>query len=80
MSGIEQYTLEQPAQWQAVLSAAAQHDFYFLPGYHAIAQEHDEGIAQLLVYRHDAATIAVPLLIRPIHNVPRPGGRSRHLV
>ena len=57
---------EQADEWMSVLRRATQHDFYFLPGYHALAERRGEGTAHLFAYRDGDYTIALPLLLRSI--------------
>jgi Acetyltransferase (GNAT) domain len=52
--------------WMEVLERSRQHDFYQLPQYHRVAEQHGEGTAQLFVYREADYTIGLPLLLRPI--------------
>ena len=52
------------AEWNAVLSKTHQHDFYHLPQYYGVAEQHDEGIARLFLYSENKYTIALPLLLR----------------
>jgi lipid II:glycine glycyltransferase (peptidoglycan interpeptide bridge formation enzyme) len=52
--------------WHDVVRGAMQHDFYFLPGYHALAGQRETGEAQLFVYTHGRHTLALPLVIRRI--------------
>jgi lipid II:glycine glycyltransferase (peptidoglycan interpeptide bridge formation enzyme) len=57
---------DQPDAWLEVVRGAVQHDFYFLPGYHAQAAQRENGDAQLFVYTHGRNTLALPLVIRRI--------------
>jgi hypothetical protein len=54
------------AEWLAVLGRSQQHDFHHLPQYHRVAEHRGAGTAQLFVYCEDDATIAFPLLLRPV--------------
>lgn len=61
---------EQRAQWLEVLEQSFQHDFYYYPAYHGLAEECGEGQAHLFVYSEGQYFIAIPLLLRPIAAVP----------
>lgn len=65
--------------WHEVLAQCPAHDFHHLPEYHAHAEAHGEGRACLFVHREMDATIAVPLLVRPLDTVPGLGGTARGL-
>jgi hypothetical protein len=56
-------------EWQSVLDRSVQHDFYFLPGYHALAEQRGEGKALLFVYEHGDYMIALPLLLRSLAGI-----------
>lgn len=56
--------------WTRVLAECPAHDFYHLPGYHALAERRGEGAARLFIYRDEAGIIALPLLLRPLEAVP----------
>ena len=60
----------QPDEWLEVLGRARQRDFYFLPGYHAMAERRGEGYARLFVFEKDGYMLAVPLLLRAIAGIP----------
>lgn len=64
---------DQAGGWMDVLACTAQHDFYHLPGYHHLAEERGEGVAQLFTYREGDYTVALPLLVRPVET---PGGEG----
>lgn len=57
-------------RWMAVLEQVYRYDFYHLPGYHAIAEAGNEGIAQFFVYTEGDYTLAFPILLRPVNTVP----------
>jgi hypothetical protein len=61
---------EQQAEWLEALDRCPQHDFYHLPGYHALAERHGEGTARLFIHEEGEHLIAVPLLLRPLRSVP----------
>ncbi|NTU80705.1 MAG: GNAT family N-acetyltransferase, partial [Chloroflexales bacterium] len=56
--------------WTAALEAAGPYDVYHLPAYHALAEQCGEGLARLFVYEDAGLTIALPLLLRPLDQVP----------
>jgi carbamoyl-phosphate synthase large subunit len=56
----------QSAEWMETLQRLVRHDFYFLPGYHALAEQRGEGEARLFVYEESGYLIALPLIVRPI--------------
>ena len=66
-------TLERE-EWTAAVQRATQYDFYFLPGYHALAERRGEGEARLFVYEQAGHTIVLPLLIRTLTDYPGIGG------
>ena len=53
-------------EWMRVLARVNRHDFYFLPEYHALAEQRGEGDARLFVYESDGYVLALPLMLRPI--------------
>lgn len=59
----------QTEAWNEVLRECPAHDFYHLPGYHALAESRGEGEPLLLAYRDEDYTIALPLLLRPVRAV-----------
>ena len=69
-------TLQQVDEWKRVLGRVAQHDFYFLPGYHAVAERRGEGSARLFVYEQGEYTLALPLLLRSLSDVAELGARA----
>lgn len=56
----------EPTAWSAALARAGRHDFYHEAWYHALAEQHGDGRAELIVVEGDDATLAVPLIFRPI--------------
>lgn len=66
----------QAEAWLSVLRRAMRHDFYFLPGYHALAEERGEGEARLFVYERDGYMLALPLMLRSIADVPELGNAA----
>ncbi len=70
ISQMEILDASQSTEWTDVLAECAAHDFYHLPGYHALAERRGEGAARLFVYRDEAGVIALPLLIRALETVP----------
>ncbi len=63
---LEVLTTADPTAWAQALAQAGRHDFYHEAWYHALAEARGEGRAELLVASHRGATVAVPLLFRPI--------------
>jgi hypothetical protein len=63
-------TTNQREEWTRTVQRATQHDFYFLPEYHALAERRGEGEARLFVYEQAGHTIALPLLIRTLADYP----------
>ncbi|MGQ9708508.1 MAG: GNAT family N-acetyltransferase [bacterium] len=61
---------EQEAKWQSVIECAWRYDFYYLPGYHLLAEKRGEGKARLFVYTDGKHFVALPLLIRPVEEIP----------
>jgi hypothetical protein len=59
-----------------VLQRCAGHDAYFLPGYQALAERRGEGEARLFVFDHGEHTIALPLLLRPLRELPELGSAA----
>ncbi len=59
-------TTRQAGEWQRVIERAVQHDFYFPPGYHALAEQRGEGSALLVVHEQAGYTLSLPLLLRPV--------------
>ena len=57
-------------EWMAVLEHSVQHDFYHLPGYHALAESRGEGTGRLFVYREGEYRLALPLLLRRVAAIP----------
>ena len=64
--GFRVLTTAQGDEWTEVLRRTWQHDFYFLPGYHVLAEQQGEGSARLFVYEEDEWMIALPLIFRPV--------------
>ena len=55
--------------WLQALRRSCRHDVYHLPGYHALAERRGEGTARLFTYVEGGYSIALPLLIRPLHGI-----------
>jgi len=66
---IEVIQLRQSGIWLEALQRCTQYDFYYLPDYHRIAEEHGEGQARLFLYREREYTIALPLLLRSLEHI-----------
>lgn len=62
------FRTSQRDQWTAAISLA-RHDFYHLPGYHALAEANGEGTAHLFHFAEDDRAISLPLLLRPLNGV-----------
>lgn len=56
--------------WASALARAGRHDFYHEAWYHALAEAQGEGEAALVVATSGEATLALPLLFRPIAGAP----------
>jgi len=64
-------------EWLSVLRrCSAMHDVYHLPGYHAVAERRGEGEARLFAYEQAGYTIALPLLIRTLADLPGIGASA----
>jgi hypothetical protein len=59
-------TTNQREEWTRAVQRATQHDFYFLPEYHALAERRGEGEARLFIYEQAGHIIALPLIIRTL--------------
>ena len=70
-------TTLQGEEWSRAVQRATQHDFYFLPEYHALAERRGEGEARLFVYEQAGHTIALPLHIRALPDYPGIGGWAK---
>ena len=70
MTGLQVLQLEQRAQWMDVSKQSFQCDFYHLPAYHTLAEEAEEGLANLFLFQEDDDFVALPLLLRPIRTTP----------
>jgi hypothetical protein len=57
------------AQWAQALGGVRQHDVYFTPAYHRVAEERGEGQARLLIYAEGCYRILLPILLRPIDSI-----------
>jgi hypothetical protein len=68
------FTTAQSTEWTTALGKCS-HDFYHLPQYHAVAEASGEGKALLFDYSEGEYSIALPLLIRSLNDIPgiRPG-------
>jgi hypothetical protein len=63
---IQILTTEARTAWADALARAGRHDFHHEAWYHALAERHGGGRAELLVAECDRGTLAVPLLFRKI--------------
>lgn len=66
-------------EWIDVLRRSDRYDFYHLPSYHSLAEERGQGTAHLFVYEYQQYTIALPLLLRPLRDVPPLQSLGRNL-
>jgi hypothetical protein len=68
-------TTQDQAAWLQTLQSCKLYDFYHLPSYHRLAEGRGEGAARLFVYREGDQVIALPLLLRSLHDLPgaKPG-------
>lgn len=73
MKSMRVLTTSESDEWLGVLRRSVQHDFYFLPGYHAMAERRGEGSAALFVFEEDGFMLALPLLIRSLTGSPELG-------
>jgi hypothetical protein len=74
MAQLRILTTAQSSAWLDVLDHCSAYDFYHLPGYHALAEQQGEGTAQLFVWSEGGCTIALPLLLRSLENLPGVNG------
>lgn len=61
---------DRPEQWLAALARSGNHDFYHRADYHVLAEQRGEGDAVLLNWTGTSASVALPLLLRPIGMIP----------
>lgn len=61
---------EQSDPWMDILNHVGEYDFYHLPSYHQLAQDLGQGTGVLIVYSDGNRQIALPLLLRPVSEVP----------
>jgi hypothetical protein len=69
-------TTKQHEEWTGAVQRATQHDFYFLPEYHALAERRGEGEARLFVFEQAGYVIALPLIIRTLADYRAIGGTA----
>jgi hypothetical protein len=62
--------------WSEALCDIPRHDFYHLPSYHRLAEAHGEGEALAVIYRESPYTLLLPLVLRPVAEVPGLEGAS----
>ncbi|HPG41405.1 MAG TPA: GNAT family N-acetyltransferase [bacterium] len=70
MVNLQTLTIKDFDKWRGIIQSSVNYDFYHLPCYHALAEERGEGTAYLYVYRKNQYMIALPLLVRPVQEVP----------
>jgi len=63
----------QREEWTRAVQRATQYDWYFLPEYHALAEQRGEGEARVFVYEEENYLIALPLVIRTLADYPAVG-------
>ncbi|HTP13549.1 MAG TPA: hypothetical protein VMM37_07955, partial [Bacteroidota bacterium] len=63
---METLRTDQSTEWLRVLQSIRKYDFYHLPSYHKLAEQHGEGVAELFVHREGPYLIAIPLVLRSI--------------
>ena len=63
-------TIGESEAWTRVVEQCAQYDSYHLPAYHALTQAHGEGSAHLFCHHEGPYTIAIPLLLRSLRDIP----------
>lgn len=56
--------------WQQALAGFSTFDVYHLPEYHRLAEQRGEGWAFALIYQWDGCDILLPLLLRPVAEIP----------
>jgi hypothetical protein len=57
-------------QWRQVMQRCVPHDVFHRPECHVLAEEHGEGVARLFCYSEGEFTIALPLLLRSLDDLP----------
>lgn len=70
MIQLDQETPSVASDWDSIVAAAHQHDFYHLSSYHQLAQERGEGRAFLFLLEDAGRFVALPLLLRSVSEVP----------
>lgn len=68
LNSLSMISIDQQDKWSSVVQRSFQYDFYHLPGYHAL--DDTEGEPLLLVYEEGDDFIALPLILRPVVQVP----------
>jgi len=69
MSKLEQISVKSILRWINALKSCGDHDAYHLPQYHLIADKMDEGCPYLFYYKDKYGSAALPLLLRPVHEI-----------
>ncbi len=67
---IEVLTIEQTSEWDCIIGQSRRSDFYHTHAYHAHSEKRGEGLAHLWVYREGGWMVALPLLLRPLDELP----------
>ncbi len=70
MTRLEVLTTDEPTLWHQALVGCPQYDFYHLPQYHALESARGEGEARLFHFADGPYSICLPLLLRPLHELP----------
>jgi hypothetical protein len=70
MGAIQVLESREQTAWLEIFSKADKYDVYRLPDYHSMIESLGEGRARLFAFKEGDYSIAVPLLLRPISQVP----------
>jgi CelD/BcsL family acetyltransferase involved in cellulose biosynthesis len=70
MAMLEMFMSRDTTAWMRTLERCQAYDFYHLPQYHSIAEATGDGEARLFVYTDGDHTLALPLLLRSLEDVP----------
>ena len=66
------------SSWMEAIDCVGRHDIYHLPNYQRIPTTNQQQEAFLVVATHNTATAALPLLVRPVSQVPGLEGRTEY--
>lgn len=69
---MELYTLttQDETHWRRIVQQCESYDVYHLPEYHKLMEGQEHGQAYLLAVEDESNTIALPLILRPISDIP----------